>query len=224
MGQMTFYFDFLSPYSYLAWTWLRENEDFVRQKCHLFLKPVTLAPIIKANDTKGPAEIASKRDYLMKDCIRFASLHNIPFEAPKVLPFNSLYALRVSLFECCGKEQMKVIDSLYRGAWEYGRDLGNSETVEDILNAQVLPGPQWLERVGDKDLRKALKENTSDAISKGVFGLPTFLVDNGKQVELFWGNDSISSLKLFLEGKDPLDTQINKDKYKKFQNSYLELS
>lgn len=223
MAKLTFYFDFLSPYSYLAWTWLRDNQELVRQNCHLFLKPVTLAPVIKANDTKGPAEIPSKRDYLMKDCLRFSSLHNIPFQAPKTLPFNSLYALRVSLFECCGTEQVKVIDALYRAAWEHGRDLGNSETVEDVLNSIGLPGAKWIERVGDKDLRKALKENTKEAIERGVFGLPTFLVDNGDQAELFWGNDSISSLKLYLAGNDPLERPEIKEKYQQFQNSYLEL-
>jgi 2-hydroxychromene-2-carboxylate isomerase len=223
MGSLTFYFDFLSPYSYLAWTWLRENQDFIRQNCHLILKPVTLAPVIKANDTKGPAEIPTKRDYLMKDCLRFSALRNIPFRAPKSLPFNSLYALRVSLLGCSGPEQLKTIDGLYRAAWEHGRDLGNSETVEDVLNSLGLPGAKWLERVGDKDLRKALKQNTNEAIERGVFGLPTFLVNNGDKTELFWGNDSIPSLKLYIEGKDPLENQEIKDKYHEFQSSYLEL-
>lgn len=224
MKSLTFYFDFLSPYSYLAWTWLRDNEDYIRQFCHLLVKPVTLAPVIKANETKGPAEIPAKRDFLMKDCLRFSALHNIPFRAPAVLPFNSLYALRVSLSECSGADQVKVIDALFRAAWENGRDLGNSETVEDVLNKIELPGGKFIERVGDKDLRRALKENTKKAIDDGVFGLPTFLVNNGDQVELFWGNDSIPAIKLFLEGKDPLQSEEYKNKYQQFQSSYLELS
>lgn len=223
MKTITFYFDFLSPYSYLAWTWLRENHESVRQKCHLFLKPVTLAPLIQANETKGPAEIPSKREYLMKDCLRFAALHGIPFHPPAVLPFNSLYALRISLLECSGHDQMKVIDLFYRAAWERGLDLGNSENVANILNENDLPGAQWLERVGDKDLRKALKSQTKEAIEAGVFGLPSFLVDNEGERELFWGNDSISYLKLYLENRDPLETSPYKEFLKKFQDSYLEL-
>ncbi len=214
----TFYFDFLSPYSYLAWTWLRDNHDKVGQKSHIRLKPVTLAPIIKANETKGPAEIPSKRDFLMKDCLRFSALHSIPFKAPAALPFNSLYALRISLLECSGLDQLRVIDGLFRGAWEKGLDLGKSETVEKILNDLGLPGAQWLERVGDKDLRRTLKSNTLEAINHGIFGLPTFFVDNGNNQELFWGNDSIPYLKLFLEGNDPLDIS----QYKMFQTAYLE--
>ncbi len=224
MKSVTFYFDFLSPYSYLAWTWLRDNHELIRQKSHFFIKPVTLAPLIKANETKGPAEIPSKREYLMKDCLRFASLHSIPFTPPPALPFNSLYALRVSLFECCAKDQVKVIDGLYREAWEHGHDLGNPEVVEKVLNQLGLPGAQWIERVGDKDLRKALKSATKEAIEAGVFGLPSFLVDNGEERELFWGNDSISFLKLYLEDRDPLKTSPYKEQYKKFQDSYLELS
>lgn len=215
----TFYFDFLSPYSYLAWCWLRENHEELREKGKLALKPVTLAPIIKANETKGPAEIPSKRNFLMKDCLRFTTLHDIPFRAPASLPFNSLYALRISLVECSGLDQLKVIDTFYRGAWEHGLDLGNAETIESILNEAGFPGSKWLDRVGDRDLRQMLKSNTSEAIQSGIFGLPTFLVDNGEGQEIFWGNDSIPYLRLYLEGKDPL----NQNEYKLFQNAYLEL-
>jgi 2-hydroxychromene-2-carboxylate isomerase len=207
----------------LAWTWLRENHETISQSWHLFLRPVTLAPLIKANETKGPAEIPSKRNYLMKDTLRFASLHNIPFQSPPSLPFNSLYALRISLAECCGKDQIEVIDALYRAAWEEGKDLGSPEVVVDALNQKELPGEEWLERVGDKDLRKALKVQTKEAIEAGIFGLPSFLVDNEGERELFWGNDSISYLKLYLDDRDPLKMSPYKEQFKKFQDSYLEL-
>lgn len=216
---LRFYFDILSPYSYLAWCWLRENREMLEQHAHVSLVPVTLAPLIKANDTKGPAEIESKRDYLMKDCLRTSRIHNIPFQAPPSLPFNSLYVQRISLKECCAEKQWEVIDLFYRAAWQDSRDLGKAEVVEAILAQAGMPAKEWLDMVGDKGLRAALKRNTKEAIDRGIFGLPSFLVDNGTRQELFWGNDSIPYLKLFLEDKDPLDTEA----LKKFRECYLTL-
>lgn len=214
---LRFYFDILSPYSYLAWCWLRENREMLDQYGHVSLVPVTLAPLIKANDTKGPAEIESKRDYLMKDCLRKSRIHNIPFVPPPTLPFNSLYAQRISLKECCGEHQWEVVDLFFRGAWEKSEDLGKAEVVEKILEQAGYPAEKWLDLVGDRTIRAALKNNTKEAIDGGIFGLPSFLVDNGANKELFWGQDSIPFLKLFLQNKDPLDQEA----LKKFRKCYL---
>lgn len=215
--RLEFYFDVLSPYSYLAWTWIRENRAYLESHAKICFVPVTLAPLIKANDTKGPAEIETKRNYLMRDCLRYTKLHNIPFNPPAQLPFNSLYAQRISLQECAGEQQFEVIDLFFKAAWVDGEDLGKAEVVEKILEMNGHPAGKWLERVGDRDLRAALKQNTKNAIEKGIFGLPSILVDNGKRQELFWGNDSLPYLKLFLESKDPLDEEA----YEKFKNCYV---
>lgn len=217
--KIKFYFDTLSPYSYLAWCWLRENREYLSKFGEVILIPITLSALIKANETKGPAEIPSKRDYLMKDCIRKAKMLNLPFHPPKVLPFNSLYAQRISLFECSGDQQWQAIDVFFRTAWEEGKDLGSSEEVEDCLKKNGLPSEKWMEQVGNKVLRSTLKVNTKEAINAGIFGIPSFLVDNGNKQEHFWGQDSISFLKLFLENKDPL----NRDLLEKFRDCYLNL-
>lgn len=214
-----FYFDILSPYSYLAWCWLRENRQDLDKHGKVTLVPVTLAPLIKANDTKGPAEIESKRNFLMKDCLRKSRIHDIPFQAPPSLPFNSLYAQRISLEDCCGEHQWEVVDLFFRGAWEKSQEMGKPEIIEKLLLQAGYPAEKWLDMVGERSLRAALKKNTKEAIERGIFGLPSFLVDNGARQELFWGNDSIPFLKLFLQNKDPLD----EDALKKFQECYLTL-
>jgi 2-hydroxychromene-2-carboxylate isomerase len=117
MKKIEFYFDFLSPYSYLAWTWVRE------QSYEFSYIPVSVASIIAAYDTKGPAQITPKRNYLFKDLLRFSKLNNIPFTTPKHLPFNSLYALRLALISSAGVNQKAIIDAIFRAVWSRRHDI-----------------------------------------------------------------------------------------------------
>ena len=199
-----YYFDFLSPYSYLSWQWVRDSDSYLEKNGYRWdYKPVVLGSIIQHYETKGPAEIASKRDYLFKDCDRFSKQHDFSFEVPAVLPFNSLYPLRLALSSLSGAQQSEVIELLFLNSWGKGKDISEPSELSKILNDAGHPGEKWLEDIGQKEVRRQLKDNVKDALSKGVFGLPAFFVNN----ELFWGNDSIPSLKLFIEGRDSLDIE-----------------
>lgn len=190
-----FYFDFLSPYSYVAWTRIRNDESL-----DLKFIPVTVAAIISHYETKGPGQIETKRNYLMKDLLRFTKIHKIPFVTPPTIPFNSLYALRCSLYSVSKNNQKKVIDCFFKAVWERGLDIGNSDIVSKILLEENLPSALWMDLISSKEIRQELKQNVQMALNKGVFGVPTFFL----QDEMFWGNDSIDYLKLALVGQDPL--------------------
>lgn len=218
-----FFFDFLSPYSYFAWCWIREQKPFLEERGPLIYTPVNLAPLIHAHGTLGPAEIEAKRNYLMKDCLRLSTVKNIEFNAPSELPFNALYALRISLKEVCGSKQFNVIDLFYRAAWERGLNLGDDQLIRQLLSDACFPAQDWLELVGDKEIRRALKNNGKMALENGLFGLPSVVVQTDRGQELFWGRDSLEYLKMFVMGEDPLDININKDKLKHFQSSYKAL-
>jgi len=185
--KIDFYFDFLSPYSYLAWTWLRE------ENLNLNPIPVVLAQVIHFHETKGPAEIAPKRDYLWKHCLRTAHYRRIPFVMPASLPFNSSYALRLVI---ASDGDLKIIDRLFRLAWEEGEDLSDTEMLLKIPQFQELD-----EKASSKDVRRLLKENVRKAQTSGVFGTPTFIVGD----ELFWGDDCRRDLMAYLKGEDVLD-------------------
>lgn len=115
----------------------------------------------------------------------------------------------MSLKENCGADQIKVINGLFSLGWEKGGDLGNEDVIVEELDQLGVDGTKLLEKVGTREIREALKNNVSKALSKGVFGVPTFIVED----ELFWGNDSIEHLELFLNGRDPLP----REKYKAFE-------
>lgn len=210
MTNIEFYFDFLSPFSYLAWQWVKDASRDPNLKFELI--PCPLATVIKHYETKGPAEIEPKRNYLLKYCLRYSKLHGIPFAIPKVLPFNSLYALRVALKEVSGDDQFEIVDTLFHAAWGKGQDLGDDGVVLNLLNGLGLPGEKYLEMVFKKEARKGLKDNIKRALKNEVFGFPTFIVED----ELFWGNDSITHIKDFLNGYD----RLNLKEYNKFVASY----
>lgn len=208
MKKIEFYFDFLSPYSYLAWTWVRE------QSFEFDFYPVPMSSLITHYETKGPAQIEPKRNYLFKDLLRKTKLLNIPFTTPKNLPFNSLYALRLALSGVAGEKQKSVIDAVYTAGWARGMDIGNDDVLRSILSEHQLPVDDLFQKMESKDARIELKKNLERALEKKLFGVPSFIVDD----ELFWGQDSISFLKHYLENNDPLDRNKYESFLKLFQN------
>ena len=207
MPKIDFTFDFLSPYSYLAWTWVRENQQY-----DFNYIPVPMASLITHYETKGPAQIEPKRNYLFKDLLRKTAERNIPFTTPKELPFNSLYALRLSLKGVAGNRQKDVIDAIYTAGWARGLDIGNDDVLKNILQETDLPVAELFEKMEAKDARRELKQNLENAINQKLFGVPSFIVSG----ELFWGHDSIPYLEKFLKGEDLLD----KNKYTAYENLF----
>ncbi|AUN99033.1 2-hydroxychromene-2-carboxylate isomerase [Bacteriovorax stolpii] len=206
MKKIEFYFDFLSPYSYVAWTWVRSQSydfDFI---------PVSMPGIIAAYDTKGPAQIEPKRNYLFRDLLRFTKLNNVPFNTPAQLPFNSLYALRLSLLGSAGDKQKEIIDAIYRAGWEHGLDIGSDDVLKTVLKEHNLYSDELIEKMESKNARIELKQNNEKALQREIFGVPSFVVDG----ELFWGNDSVKYLEMYLNGMDPLD----KEKYEQFLKKF----
>jgi 2-hydroxychromene-2-carboxylate isomerase len=200
--KIEFFFDFLSPYSYLAWSWLRYNKKLIKGWGYeLELRPVVLAKVIKYYETKGPAEIAPKRNYLLRDCMRFCENNNIPFTTPEKLPFNSQGLLRIAESQKGNRFQWEVVDTIFRACWEDGLDMEDDVVVADALYKADLEGELIVQSSSDRSVRQALKDNFTNAIEKKIFGLPSFYVEE----EIFWGNDSIPDFVTFLKKEDVLD-------------------
>lgn len=212
MKKIKYFFDFLSPYSYLSWTWFRDMTKELRDKGYIIeFIPVSLAQVITSYETKGPAEIETKRNYLFKDCLRKSLKRNVPFVLPRNLPFNSLYVLRMVIASDEGKKE-ELIDLFFRAGWEFGLDIGSSESLEKILTQKGFAAKDLLDQVGSKEIRLQLKKNNQYALEKGVFGVPSFIVDD----ELFWGDDSKEFFLDYIKGRD----QYNEDEYNYFTKNY----
>ena len=197
MPNVSFFFDYLSPFSYFAWRRLPELKSEVE------LVPVALGPLLNHWGIKGPGEVQPKREFLLKQCLRHSTRHNIPFTTPKTHPFNSLYALRLSLKEVAHDLQPQVVKTLWEAGWVDRIDMGEPDELIRVLKNAHLPAEELYEKSFTPEAKKVLKANIARAISFGVFGVPSFVVKD----ELFWGVDSMNELIEFLNGKDLLNRE-----------------
>lgn len=194
--RIQFHFDYLSPYSYLAWHQLREVA--ARHDLRVQAEPTLLAALLNHWGHKGPGEIPSKRLYMFKDCLRTAAALGIPFAPPFAHPFNPLASLRATLLEMDEDIRGDLVTRLFAATWADSLDVSSPEVVARICaDAGV---PDALARIQDPAVKQRLHDASSEAISLGVFGVPTMIVDG----ELFWGMDSLAHLERYLRGEDPV--------------------
>lgn len=195
---LLFYFDFISPYAYLAWTQIRGIA--ARSGRAVEPVPVLFAALLDAHGQKGPAEIPAKRRYLFKDVARKAHRLGAPSLAPPPAhPFNPLLALRVASLPLAPDVREAVVDALYAAVWTERRAIDAPDAVAAVLTGAGLDGPGLVAAAGAPEAKGALRAATDAAIARGVFGVPS-IVDGD---ELFWGTDSLADLEAHLRGELP---------------------
>lgn len=194
---LSFYFDYISPYAYLAWQRLR---TFVPEHgLAIDLRPTVFATLLNAHGHKGPAEIEPKRLYMFRDCTRLARAMGVPFEPPASHPFNPLPALRASILDMAESTRHALVSRLYAATWAESRDIGSPAVVAKLCDEVGVP--DVLERIQEPGVKERLRKLGEEAIAIGVFGVPTFVVGD----QLFFGNDSFPHMTRYLEGDDPFD-------------------
>lgn len=197
--RIDFYFDYISPYAFLAWRRLGRFAE--RHGLPVEIHPVVFGALLDRWGQLGPAEVAPKRAHVFRDTLRRAALEGVTLRFPKTHPFNPITALRLSLREVAGDRQVRVVDALFDAGWVEGIDMAAPDDLYQALEHAGLDGPSLLERTRDPHVKQALREETDRAIGRGVFGVPTMLLGD----ELFWGADQFDLMELYLSGRDPLD-------------------
>jgi 2-hydroxychromene-2-carboxylate isomerase len=170
-----YYFDFVSPFSYLQCERLQAHAAAIRPH------PVLFAAILDASGQKGPAEIPAKRRFTYRFVVWQAKSLGIPLKFPHAHPFNPLPLLRLAI--ACDA-RFDAITRIFRFVWRDGRlpDL----PIEWAELADRVGMPDAAQRVDARDVKDALRQETDAAIARGVFGVPTLAVGS----ELFWGVDA----------------------------------
>jgi 2-hydroxychromene-2-carboxylate isomerase len=194
-GPVLFYFDFISPYSYLA------SQLLVRNPIDLLLRPVVFGTMLAKRNAVGPGEIESRRRIGAEDTLMLAAHYGIPFEGPPTHPFNSIYALR-SVCAVEEEQRMPLAQAYFRAAWARGESLEDLDVLKRCL-AEVGIAQDPEATATDSRWRAALKSNTNEALERGAWGVPTFIVDD----LLFFGHDRIELLRAYLEGRVALDRE-----------------
>ena len=165
-------------------------------------EPILFAGLLDHWGQLGPAEIAPKRVFTFRDVFRRAHDRGVPLVPPATHPFNPLMALRLAQREVAGDQQTAVIDALYRMAWGEGGELGDAAAVRAALTAAGLD-EGLVDRTKDQAVKDALKARTADAVERGLFGVPTFLLERDRKRELFWGHDRFTDVERWIAGEDP---------------------
>jgi 2-hydroxychromene-2-carboxylate isomerase len=198
MVSVDFYFDVVSPYSWLGWHALARLG--ARTRLEVRSIPVLFAALLDAVGGIGPAEIPAKRAYTIRDVMRAAKLAGLPFRFPPAHPYNPLLALRLCAATGDDAARWRLAGALLDAAWARGQDLTAEHTLLEILTECGLPG-DMLEAARSEDAKARLRSNGQAAIALGVFGVPTCQVGG----ELFWGHDRIPCLEAWLCGELALD-------------------
>jgi 2-hydroxychromene-2-carboxylate isomerase len=192
MKHITCYFDFISPYAYLAFEKLPHALQGLSYEVEY--RPVLFAAFLKANGQLGPAEIRGKRDWTYRQVLWLARTNGVDMRMPAAHPFNPLGLLRLAL--ACGENgavNRYVAETVFRHVWRGGAEAADAQRLEELrgrLNPKRDPSSD--------SVKGELKSNTDAALARGVFGVPTFAVDD----ELFWGFDALPVLRAYLEGDE----------------------
>ena len=176
--KVTWVFDVISPFSYLAFPRLTELPPEVE----LEYKPVLLAALLTHFGQLGPAEIPPKRRFTYRFALWRARRLGLPMRFPPVHPFNPLAALRLVIAAGCDRRASgAVLDAIFRD----GRDASQAEVIADLARALGVADPQTV--LADPAVKQRLRDNTEWARERGVFGVPSLVVGN----EIFWGHDAV---------------------------------
>jgi 2-hydroxychromene-2-carboxylate isomerase len=190
MQDVTFYFDFGSPNAYLAHKVIPAIEQ--RTGAKFTYVPALLGGIFKATGNQSPAQafanIPAKLAYEAKETRRFVKRHGITeFAMNPHFPVNTLQIMRGAV----AAQQLGVfeayVDAVYRAMWVRGLKMDDPAVIRQALEAAGLPADRLVELTGNTGVKAKLMENTGEAVAKGVFGSPSFLVGD----ELFFGKDRL---------------------------------
>lgn len=183
MADLEFFYDFVSPYSYLAST--RVEAVAARTGATLRWRPFLLGGVLKATENRAPIEIPAKGRHMWLDLARWAARLGVPFARPPVFPAPSILALRAALAAEPLGRLVPFSHAVFRAYFVEGRDLSRPEVVAAAAAAAGLDGAALVAAApGHKE---ALARQTQEAIDRGAFGAPAFFVGD----QLFVGNDRL---------------------------------
>jgi 2-hydroxychromene-2-carboxylate isomerase len=185
-AEIDWYFDFISPYSYLAFEALPATLASIDPAPRVRYRPVLFAGLLNHWGHMGPAEVPPKRRFTYEQVAWLADRHGIPMRAPRHHPFNPLPLLRAAIAAGSGRS---VIERLFRFVWRDG-SLPDEAAFAPLLEALGL-APAALDA---PEVKAALRANGESAIAAGVFGVPTAVAQTARGVRVIWGFDSLPML------------------------------
>jgi 2-hydroxychromene-2-carboxylate isomerase len=183
MATLEFFYDFVSPYSYLAST--RVEATAARTGATIRWRPFLLGGVLKATGNRAPIETPAKGAQMLLDLGRWSRKLGVPLHFPATFPFSSMLALRAALAAEASGKLVPFTHAVYQAAWAEGRDIASAEGLTAVLDEAGLDGAALV--AAAPQYKEALIKQTQELVDRGGFGGPTFFVGE----ELFIGNDRL---------------------------------
>lgn len=182
------YLDFISPYACLAFGQLPRTLQGISHR--LTYKPVLFAGLLRHHGQLGPAEIPGKREWTYRQVLWLARQHGLALQMPARHPFNPLALLRLAVAcDPAGTPNRYVCETILRHVWQGGAAADDPQRLAE-LTARLAPARD----PAGEDVKAQLRAHTDEALARGVFGVPSFVVDG----RVFWGFDGLPMLRAFL--------------------------
>ena len=180
-----FYFDFVSPYSFLAHKEVKKIEKKIGIKIRY--KPILLGGLHNLHGIKAPAFIPAKAKHMIRDCKLIAERNNIRFKFNSYFPIRSLNLMRGVLVAEEDNIKNYYIDNIFNAIWQDGLNMNDEIIIQKIYKNLNINPKTFSLRSESSLIKDSLRKKTNEAYEKGIFGAPTF-VSNDK---IFWGQDRI---------------------------------
>ena len=190
-----YYFDFGSLATYLAHTQMEKIKSETGASPNYL--PMLLGAVFKATGNSSPVSVPAKGKYIFVDFKRFADSYGVPLEINPFFPIitTTLMRMLTGLQMRSDARMHDFMDLIFKAIWVDALNLNDPEVVERVLREAHFDPAELLLLANEQTTKDRLKEVTSHAVDRGVFGAPTFFVGD----QMFWGQDRIEQLKSALK-------------------------
>ncbi len=179
--EIDFYYDFISPYSYIA------HERIKKLKNIKFnYKPILVGGLHNLGGITAPALIKPKKKFLINDCKMVADKYEINFKFNNKFPINSLRLMR-GVISINKDKEMDYINKFFDAYWGSNTDLSDENEINKILKSLQINENIFFKKINNQKIKDKLKDLTQEAFDKDIFGAPTFVINK----KIFWGQDRI---------------------------------
>ena len=192
--KIEFFFDVGSPASYLAWTQLASIAK--RNDAEIIWRPMLLGAVFQAVGNSSPAAIPAKGAYILKDLQRFADIYAVAFNFNPFFPLNTMHLMRGATAYLDEPEFETYLAAVFNALWSEKLNMEAPEVIAQVLTHAGLSPTDFMARISSPDVKERLKATTEEAVARGVFGAPSFFVND----EMFFGQDRLSFVEAALKG------------------------
>jgi len=179
-----FYFDFISPYSYLAHKKIKILKE--KKNINFNYKPILVGGLHNLQGITAPAFIKSKLKHMISDCDLIAKKDKSNFIWNSKFPINSLNIMRGYLFINDEAKDL-YLNIIFDAYWKDDLDTSNEKILETLLKKYKIDSNEFFNGIKDPKIKDKLKDITQEAHDNEIFGAPSFVVNN----KIFWGQDRL---------------------------------